>query len=331
METKKVKEIYTDNLIALCHIIDSYSEFSKNLRSFISTKYNRDNVEYLYQMSNGKFIFGAKKVKQFYQKNKTIIDLINKYSNISMFINQHYDNQGNPYELADLDFFYQYILNKKDCLKQILETLNKIKKLGFEKLQFDENLDFTTNDYKINKSFKYNNNIEYLDNMEAIPNYESDVINYKTKGSNYKITIKPSVRTIINQDISGYDKKIIVNSLNFDANKLPEIMTKENTFDKIISLANEKNDECEAIRNSVNLSISLDFLCLSINSINNLLSRIDDIENKDDLLNILSEMKLNLNKLQTANLKYASNIEQVYPSITSDMLQEEKNLYLNRK
>lgn len=60
-ENKKIENV--DGLIALCHILDEYDEFSKNLSNLMVEEYNRDNVNYLYQISNGKFIVGAEKVK----------------------------------------------------------------------------------------------------------------------------------------------------------------------------------------------------------------------------------------------------------------------------
>ena len=45
----------------------------------------------LWEISAGKFKIGARKAKKFYKKNKSVIDTINKYSNITRFINDNYD------------------------------------------------------------------------------------------------------------------------------------------------------------------------------------------------------------------------------------------------
>lgn len=326
MDNKKIKEAYIDNLIALCHILDDYSEFNKNLSNLISTKYNRNDVYYLYEISNGKFMVGTKKVKQFYKKNKVVVDIINKYSDISQFINRNYDCKGKPIESSGLDFFYQYILDNKKDLEKILAVLNKIKELGFDNLKFDENLNFTNTEYQIETKFSHNFNVEYLDNIEIMPNYQRHIVKYKTADSNYKIIILPS----FNEEISIYFREIIVNSLTFDANRLPESITKKNIFDKIINLANDKKDECAAIRTSVDLSMSLDSLSSNFDSTNNLLSRIDDIENKDELLKILSEIQLNLSKLKSASTNYNNRLSDKY-SIPEETLQKEKKLYLERQ
>lgn len=353
MENKEVKEVYIDNLIALCHILDGYDEFNKNLRNLMADADNILNIDYLYRISKDKFIHSAKNVNQFYkknkiyciskdkfindaknvnqfyEKNKIVVDTINKYIDIWDFINFNYDIKGNLNNNSSLNFFYQYILNNREDLDKILLVLNKIKELGFNCLKFDENLDFTTHEYNVYTVFDNNIRVEYLDNMERIPNYQSDVVKYKTTGSNYKISIIPLIMGG-NEKIPKYDTEIIINSLTFNENRLPETILKENTFDKIISLAKDKREECSAIRNSIDLSMGLDSLSSSLDFTNNLLSKIDDIENKDELLKVLSEMKLNLDKLKKASISYDNSLFDKY-SISKETFQKEKRLYLDRQ
>lgn len=165
--------------------------------------------------------------------------------------------------------------------------------------------------------------------MEIVPNYQSNVVKYKTTESNYKISIRPLVM-LASGKIPKYDTEIIINSLTFNENRLPELISKENTFDKIISLANDKKDECAAIRTSVDLSMSLDSLSSNLDFTNNLLSKIDDIKNKDELLKVLSEMKLNLDKLKNASISYDNSLFDKY-SISKETFQKEKKLYLDRQ
>jgi len=85
-----------NNIITLCHIIDDFEEFEKKLLPVISPKYNRDFVFQLWGISKGKFKLGARKAKKFYIENKSVIDTINKYSNVPTFINLNYDYYGEP-------------------------------------------------------------------------------------------------------------------------------------------------------------------------------------------------------------------------------------------
>ena len=125
------KEVRVESLITLCHILNDYNDFTKNLAKLIKTKYNRDIVYMLDKISNGEFVIGAHKVKKFYRENKSVIDTINKFSNISKFITYNYDYQGNLKEETGLDYFYEYIRSHKEDLEKILSLLEKIKTLYF--------------------------------------------------------------------------------------------------------------------------------------------------------------------------------------------------------
>lgn len=61
---KIYKKISVDNMIALCNIIDEFDEFEKKLISSISSKYNRDLVFQIWDISQGKFRLGALKAKK---------------------------------------------------------------------------------------------------------------------------------------------------------------------------------------------------------------------------------------------------------------------------
>ena len=136
-----------NNLIALYHIMDDFEEFEKKLKPLISTKYNRDFVHDLWKISRGKFTFGAFKARKFYKENKTIIDTIGEYSDISSFINRHYDWQGN--QIGNLHFFYKYLIEHKNEIDKILAVLEKLQELGFTSFEFNEDLDFTKETYNI--------------------------------------------------------------------------------------------------------------------------------------------------------------------------------------
>ena len=99
----------TNNIIALCHILDDFEEFNKRLIPVISSKYNRNFVFKLWDISEGKFRFGARKAKKFYKENKSVIDTINKYTNITRFINANYDWQGNLYDTSGSMNIFQVI------------------------------------------------------------------------------------------------------------------------------------------------------------------------------------------------------------------------------
>ncbi len=318
--------IHVNNLIALCHILNDYDEFTQNLTRLIKVKDNRDIVYNLYKISKGQVVVGSKKVKRFYQDNKSVIDIINKFSSISEFITHNYDWHGNLREEPGVDFFYKYITNHQKDLERILPLLEKIKKLGFDRLEFNEELDFTNNKYKIHTRFNDNFRISYLDNMEAVPNYRSDVVEYRTTGSNYEIVADVSFGVL-----SKCWKKIIVNSLLFDYKILPEDITKEFIFDKIVSLKKEQQEDCDSIRNSVDLSIGVDDLCSQFDTTSRIIESLKNVESKEQLHEILLGIKSYLDQLQSLSSKYDDSVAQNDSPITKEKLQEEKRLCLERR
>ena len=225
---EKNYKVEINNIIALCHIIDNFKEFEKNLLPIISPKYNRNFVFKLCDISQNKFKIGAKKAKKFYNENKQVIDTINKYSNVPTFINLNYDYYGKSN--GNLEFFYEYISNHTEEIPNILKLLEKLKELGFSTFIFNENLDFTKETYFSEQRFSRNFNFTYVANPEIRPNY-FDHISYKTSDSNYKIDLKINV-----DEISKYGNKITLNSLLFDPNTLPEKLDKKHTFDPLLSL-----------------------------------------------------------------------------------------------
>lgn len=250
MEQKNYK-VETNNIIALCHIIDEFEEFEKRLITIISTRHNRDFVFKLWEISKGKFKIDARKEKEFYNENKEIIDTINQYSNITRFINDNYSEYGEPN--GNLQFFYEYISSHKEGMKQILAVLEKVKELGFWKFEFNEKLDFTKEIYNAYLSFDRNSDITYVANAKVIPDCESHIY-YKTTDSNYKMKLILYGST--NKGISKYGRYIVLNSLVFDPNTLPIKIDRENTHEQLLKLKSEQEDKLSIIRSLIDLSIS---------------------------------------------------------------------------
>lgn len=309
---KKYVEI--NNLIALCHILDDFEEFKRRLR----TEYNRDFTLKLRDVSQGKSHIFSKKEKRFYNENKSVIDTINKYSSIDMFIGDIYGYYGSA------QFFYEYLLNHKEDLDRIIELLEKIKQLGFDVFTFNEDLDFTTESYNVYPTFRRNSRIIYVDNIVVPPTYTSE-IDYRTASSNYKIELD-----VVGDEISEYGGRITLNSLLFDPNRLPESLTKENTFDNILKLKSEQEEKFVAIRNSVDLSISVSDLEYQLSSTSSVISELEDVQNKSQLLEALLNIKGEVDKLKTLSEEYDRSISEKEPSLTKEVLAREKKLQLKR-
>lgn len=317
------KQAETNNIIALCHIIDSFEEFEKRLLPMISPKYNRDFVFQLFDISKGKFRIGARKAKKFYNENKSIIDTINQYSDIIRFINDNYTWHGES--KGNLQFFYEYILNYKEEVEQILSVLGKLKELGFWKFEFNENLDFTKEVYHADPSFRRNIHITYVANAKVIPNY-LEYINYKTTDSNYKMKLDVNGSTI-----SEYGREIVLNSLLFDTKSFPPEINRENTFEYLLGLKNEQKGLTTTIRSSVDLDICISDLEIQLESTDKTINRLAGVKNKDELIIALSNIRENVEKLKALSTEYDSSILEKEPLLTTEVLKTEKSKYLERR
>lgn len=326
-EKESINKTSVDNIIALCNILNDYDEFYKNLKMYFQNKKNIIQEIYtLLQFSMGKKCIYSKDLKIFYLKNKNIIDKINQNIYINNFIYENFEFNNEIVENSTFTTFHKYLKKHKDELDKIQLVLQKIKQLGISKLAFDENLDFSKSNFELRTTFYLVTTFAYLDNMETIPNYQKDIIEYKTANSNYRIDIERLLDTI-----SPKSSTIILNSLTFDYNRLPEELTKQSTFYKIVNLKNEQNDICNAIRNSVALSVSLDDLTIQFNSTNRIIENLDSIDSKNELHEILLKIKENLEQLQTISTEYNKNISQENLHITLEKLEKEKQLYLQRR
>ncbi len=320
------KKIYTNNMIALCHIVDEFDEFEKRLIPAISPKYNRDFIFQLWDVSKGNFKLGAIKAKKFYEENKSVIDTINQYSDVPTFINQNYGFHGDY--TGDLRFFHDYLLSHKGEIPKILELLEKLNKLGFSNFEFNEELDFTKEIYNAYSKFSDNFYLIYVANPQVIPNYTRH-INFNTVDSNYKM--KLILSGITEKEIAEYGREIVLNSLLFDPNTLPEKIDKEHTFEQLLEMKKVQEEKASIIRSSVDLSISVSDFERQFNSTSTTINRLKGVDKKEELIAVLTSIKEDLEKLKKLSSEYNSSISQREPLLTPELLENEKSLYLERR
>ena len=213
MKTKY--KITIENLLSLCHILDNYNLFNQKLAKEINPQNNRKFILKIWEISQGELLFQGKKEKQFYEENKEIIDTINKYSNIYSFIICNYDNYGKPTE--NLKYFFNYLLKNKNKIHHIISILEKLKELGFNKINFDEELNFNEEIHTLYPVLKENTYITYVANPIVVPNY-TEQIRYKSNNSNYKMKFNVHFE---NEPLNI--ESITLNSLIFDIEILPKL------------------------------------------------------------------------------------------------------------
>lgn len=322
---RKEEEISVNNLLALAHVLDDYEEFNKKLKRFVSIKYNRDDIYNLDNVSNGKFSLSLK-VKKFYQENKDIIDVINKYSSISNFIFYIYDHNGKYASWCCIESFYKYLMKNKDKINEIISLVEMIQELGFDKIKFNEEADFKNVIYNLELSsinsifYSIICNTYYLENMELISGYNTDVIMYKTNGSNYCMKLP-------NRDDSKdwIGKEITVNNLLFDISCLPKSLKKEDTIDKIVALKETKKEEKLSIKDLVDLGVSISDFDKAFIKINATVERLESVKSKDEIIQALLNIKLELEKIKQLN----NNEILENKLVTDEQIEFEKKKYLN--
>ena len=321
---KTNKDIKTKSLIAMCLVITGFAEFSEKVKKL----YEGTNDVYslcvdINKISKGEYVFGKRKLKDFYEKNKQVIDNIQNHLSIQDFIYENYNSNGClDYNVK---YFYNHLKSHLFEVNKILDLLYKLDSLGFKELQFDPNMDFAKNDYEIDMNFGHNFNMYYLENMEVIPNYDKNTIKYKTTGSNYEIKVKP----YLNREISSNDREIKLNSLTMDPDKLPKNLTKENTFDKLLNLKIEKDEDL--VVNSVQLSVGVYDLKNQFDYTEQILRKIDVVKDKKELSKLLTIMSSCIDDLLCVCKDYDKKIVDDNESITKELLEKEKQIYLRKR
>lgn len=314
-----------NNLMVLSYTLDEFNYFNSDLSKLVSSK-SKDKIIHILQKLDSKSefdLFALKNEKKFYDEYEKVINLINRYSTIDNFIDCSYNPQGNLTE--DFKIFYHYMLDNKLKIRRIQKLLFSLKTLGFKKIIFSENFDFTNQEYLMFTSFRNNVNITYLDNIKVIPNYNSDIVMYKSTKSNYKI-----VSNLSYNSLDTNNSTIEVNSLLFNPYRLPNDITKKSLFGQISSLKIKLEEDCNILRNSVNLNVRINRLYDEFNSLKELIKNISDLKLKEQLCQALLEIRDSLNNLKVINEEYDNNLLKRNTISSKELEQEQKKYYLKK-
>lgn len=325
---KYCKKIQTNHLIVLCEVGEDYKSFCDDLEELIKSKSNRDLVSKVYHVMQGKLSIGSNKYKEFIEKHKHTIEIMNKYSCLSNLTVLSYDEKGKRRENLAEDYFYQYIQEHNEDIETIKAVALKIKDLGFNEINFGEKLDFTEIEYELDTS--YGSDFAFLEDMKVNPTYLNSPIKYRTSGSCYCLILETNGYGS-NKEVSRYGRNIELNSLIFDPNRLPNEITTESTIGIIRKLAEKKKAEHEDIRDSVNLSITISDLTSYFERLKEVTEKIDKIKDNQELVNLLSQMQNTLTQLQLFGVNFENQIIDSHTGITDETMKREKKLYLDRR
>lgn len=311
-----------DHLIALVHIFDVYEDFIKDLDA-LRNLYEEKALSISDMVSlECKFHRGTdlndNNLKKFYDDNVKVFSMIDKYlPNFINFIDCY------CHLSASYNNFYTYLKNNQERLADILLLLEKLKQLEVKELLLDENVDFKTQMFKIYTDFSSNNTIYYMENIRIVPTSQSDIVKFKTEGSDYLI----SADCYCNNSIGYFT--IMTNNLLFDLSKLPDKITKELLFDDIIELKKEKQDACDLVRDSVDLSLDIDKLEELYFRIQNRGFKAMSEEDRIKTRQALSDFKLLIKNLKEIQTGYNNSVINEI-DITQRELDEEKSYLISK-
>lgn len=317
--------IITKDLLALAYIGTNFSDFDQNMRTFIQENCKSQDqyfsfINKLVRLMEGKSVFPGK-VKRFYQENKMVLDEIARYSfNGSTFL-RNYDFDG----ISDtLQTFYQYFLEHEKDMEQIVAVIERICKLGINRIFYDETADFTKKTYCVYSKLGFNYLLHYVDNMEAVPNCSNFQTFYKTTNSPYEIECQCHSNNRIYENL----RSIRVNSLAFDPERLPKQIDKETCFDSILALPQVPED-VQALRNSVCLNTGVHDLyeqyCRTYES----LSKLENVGTRQLIMETLIEIKDRILNLDTLSREYADN--SASETLPLELIQGEQKRYLQHR
>lgn len=319
---KDTIEIDVRDIITLAVIIDKFEEFNNEIVMLLR---NSNDFDYhkLKRLNNNQKIIGAKKIKEFYEKNSEIIYVINSYSNLYDFVFNNYDFiSGKPYEkFVEL---YNYLLNNKERLNITFNLLAKLGSLSFDRVSFNPDFDFTKNTYQLSAFPYIYEKFYYLDNMYAIPTYDNH-IEYKTKGSDYEICLGKGHKD------SAFKRNISLRSLFMDPSRLPNYLSKEQTLDEILHLKSDIQNQYDILRETINISVSIENLKYEYKHLYNLVNLCDDMSIKTKMLATLCDLQEDLLELEYLNDNYGKLITNNNNLITEEKLEFEKQQRLQRK
>lgn len=326
-EHKHCKKITTRKLIALCEM-ENYDIFCKELEELIKTKTNKDLIDKMYDIMQGKFRLKNKKYKDFVKKYDYIIEIMKKYNCLWDMTVGKYDAFGNAYKDSTEDFFCKFLIEHSDDIEKIKSIAIKINQLGFDEIIYGEKLDFTGIEYELEAS--YENEFEYLENIEVVPTYDNTTIKYKTTNSCYRMTIGTTGYGYTKR-IKKYSKKIELNSLIFDVNRLPDEITIESTIGYINKLVELSKNDYQCVRDLVNINVSIEDLVNQYNYLKNIIENVENVKNKEEMKQVLYSILEEVEKLKSECLSFQKSIIVESDRIDESRVDEEKKLYLERR
>lgn len=330
-DIRNLRELEIDHIIALCYIINDYPDFYKKIKKESSVKDKLRLLKDFERFQKGKSFMISKKIKDFYISNKKIIDIINEHTDFYYFIFCNYSyKETNIIEREGFKNIREYIEKNKEQVDKIITLLEKLKELGFEYIMFDAKSNFPEQIYSISTKGFHHHVFSWVSNIKMLPGYDANIFYYMTNNSPYRIDLSTDF------DTKFVIKRIVLNSLIFNINELPNSLSKEDTFDKIVEQGNKLKMTNDAIRNSVSLENGIlgleeeyQKLCEIVQAIKK--SDSTFANQREKVKKILLQIKTSIELLREESTLYDEQVISAYQEISLELLGSEKKRYLKMK
>jgi cell fate (sporulation/competence/biofilm development) regulator YlbF (YheA/YmcA/DUF963 family) len=321
----KELKIYTNTFIGLCFIIDEYDEFRLDFKQlFMKIKNVHNIIISIDRLVNDTSSRVDKRVKPLYYKYQEQLHNINNHIRISDFLNDAFTYLGEP--KGDIKEFHELLQDNRDEAFKALNVLFKLEYLDIHQISYHQEYDFIDTVYEMDKELNKNDKFFYVENLVTIPSYSDDKVKYITNDSIYEITLKP---TSYPEGVRG--KIIKLQSLYFNPNRLPQRINRETTYEEILRKASTLESSNKAMKNSVDLSLSLSDIEKAYQELDKTFDSIEESSNKEELLEALKKIREGIDIVQVVSSKCDEAVLDSTSSMDQELLTHEKNVELAKR
>lgn len=316
-----MKTINTNVLRTMCEIHYSFNEFMDALKKLDLSDVKKTSL-ILEKIVNKQTILGNKELKAFANRYEMELEEINKLMSVKEFIEYAITHQ------SEMKYFHEYLEDNEVYMYKIREVLDKIIVSIPYLNELSLNTSLSRQEGSVSTILEYNQNYKFFDNMKYIPNYEGERVSYVSFNPAFVMNI--NVNNAYTSDRPLECTSLVVSSLTFDPALIPDEITDEETFDKILELAKDRK-ESQALRNIINTEISLIDLEHAYAETAEFVKVVENAEDKKELLMSLRYIRAAINKYkETAD----AFIQKQYDSsevIDEKLVNKEKMLYVKRR
>lgn len=310
------KEIKIKDLSILINMGSDFERLNSLLEIMQKNYPNKRNLLLLTKMMKKEKKFFGKRKKEIYEPLQQLLKKLKHYPLFGLFLFTHYDKSGKPKETSPLKYYYEYIKMHQNDITKIKALITALQEKNIYTLTLEENNDFLTETYHISKEQIPNKELTMLEHIKIISTDDTNEITYQTTSSNYKIKIP----VCSYQSNTTKNIKIYVNNLLFDPILLPQTLSKKDTYDKILKLEEEKQEEKQILKSEKEISQAINNWKLAFIPVEESIASLPASCQNSELTQALIMGQQAINQLIEAKEKQVETVKQKYPEIATKIL-----------